>query len=126
MFKKEEEINIKNAQTIIGPAIKVKGNFFGDGDIVIEGTLEGSVKTSSSLYVGEKSLINADIEAKQAKISGEIHGNLLIQNYLEITASAKIYGDIKAGSISIENGAIFNGSCNMNKDQKDNKNIKEE
>ncbi len=125
MFKKEE-VNIKNAQTIIGPSIKVKGNFFGDGDIIIEGTLEGSIKTSNNLFAGSKSKIKADIEAKQAKISGEIHGNLIIENYLEITSSAKIFGDIQAGSISIENGAMFTGNCSMNKGLKETKDNKDQ
>jgi len=118
MFKKEEEVNIKNAETIIGPSIKVKGNFFGQGDIIVEGALEGEIKTSNNLLIGTKAKINANIEAKQAKISGEVRGNLLIDGYLELTSTAKIYGDIQAGSLSVENGAIFNGSCVMNKNKK--------
>lgn len=115
MFKKDNEVNIKNAETIIGPSIKVKGNFFGEGDIIIEGSLEGAIKTSNNLYVGQKAVIKADIEAKQAKISGEINGNLVVENYLELTATAKINGDIQAASLSIENGAVFNGNCVMTK-----------
>jgi len=118
MFKKEEEVTIKNAETIIGPSIKVSGNFFGSGDIIVEGILEGEIKTSNSLYAGEKSKIKANITAKQAKISGEVDGNLIVENYLEITSTAKIFGDIQANSISIENGAIFNGKCNMSKETK--------
>lgn len=118
MFKKEEEVTIKNAETIIGPSIKVSGNFFGSGDIIVEGILEGEIKTSNSLYVGDKAKIKANITAKQAKISGEVQGNLVVENYLEITSTAKIYGDIQVGMLSIENGAIFNGSCNMSKEKK--------
>ncbi len=118
MFKKEEEVNIKNAETIIGPSIKVKGNFHGEGDIIVEGILEGEIKTSKNLLIGPKARIKANIEAKQAKISGEVHGNLLVSDYLELTSTAKIYGDIQAGSISIENGATFNGNCNMEQGRK--------
>lgn len=113
MFKKEEEVNIKNAETIIGPSIKVKGNFHGEGDIIVEGILEGEIKTSKNLLIGPKAIINADIKAKQAKISGEVHGNISVSNYLELTSSAKIYGNIQAASLSMENGALFNGSCSM-------------
>ena len=123
MFKKEEEVSIKNAETIIGPSIKVKGNFHGEGDIIVEGILEGEIKTSKNLLIGAKAKINANIEAKQAKISGEVHGNLLISSYLELTSTAKIHGDIQAGSLSIENGAIFNGSCNMDQEKKVNTEI---
>jgi len=116
MFKKDEEVNIKNAETIIGPSIRVKGNFFGQGDIIIEGILEGEIKTSNNLLIGTKAKIDANIEAKQAKVSGEVHGNLKIKGYLELTSTAKIDGNIEAGNISIENGAIFNGNCIMTKE----------
>jgi cytoskeletal protein CcmA (bactofilin family) len=115
MFKKDEEVTIKNAETIIGPSIKVKGNFHGQGDIIVEGILDGEIKTSNNLLIGSKAKINANIEAKQAKVSGEIHGNLHINGYLELTETAKIFGDIQVESISIENGAQFNGVCTMNK-----------
>ncbi len=118
MFKKEEEVSIKNAETIIGPSIKVKGNFIGQGDIIVEGVLEGAIKTSNSLLIGSKAKISANIEAKQAKISGEVHGNLVIAEYLELTSTARIFGDIQAGSISVERGAIFNGTSNMTGEKK--------
>ena len=114
MFNKDSgEVKAKSAETIIGPSIKVKGNFHGEGSIIIEGQLEGSVKTNNFLLIGEKAKITAGIEAKDAKISGEINGNVKVQGYLEITASAKITGDIEAASLSMEKGALLNGKCVM-------------
>ncbi len=114
MFSKEnEETKIKQAETIIGPSIKVKGNFHGQGNIIIEGIVEGNVKTNSFLLVGSKAKIIANIEAGDAKIGGEVQGNIKVKGYLEIKGSAKIQGDIEAAEISIEKGAIFNGKCTM-------------
>lgn len=115
MFKKEEEkTNFnKEAETVIGPSIKVKGNFHGEGNIIIEGSVEGSIKTSGNLYLGDKAKIFANIEAKEARIGGEINGNIKIEGYLEISEFANITGDIEASSISIAKGAIFNGNCVM-------------
>jgi len=115
MFKNESEVSIKNAETIIGPSIKVKGNFFGEGDIIVEGILEGEIKTSKNLLIGPKAIVHANIEANQAKISGEVHGNIHIKGYLELSSNAKINGDIQAAKISIEPGAVFNGLCTMGK-----------
>lgn len=116
MFNKDvQENSIKNAETIIGPSIKVKGNFHGDGNIVVEGIVEGNIKTKKFFLQGAQSLIDANIEAKDSKISGQVNGNLNIENYLEITNSAKIKGDIKANIISIEKGAIINGHIQMGK-----------
>lgn len=116
MFTKEnKKIDIKDAETVIGPSIRVKGNFHGEGDIVIEGKVEGSVKTNNYLLVGNKAKIVAEVEAGNAQIGGEITGNIKIKGYLEITSSAKIYGDIETSEISIEKGAILNGKCLMTK-----------
>jgi len=118
MFNKEnEQINIKEAETIIGPSIKVKGNFHGQGNIIIEGFVEGSIKTDKFLLIGDKSKITANIEAKDAKIGGEVNGNVNVSGYLEINASAKIKGDIKASQISVMRGAQLNGQIIMGKNE---------
>ena len=116
MFNKEtKEINSKEAETIIGPQIKVKGNFHGQGNIIIEGMVEGDVKTTNFLLIDNKAVITANIEAKDAKISGEVKGNIKVQGYLEIGATAKIIGDIEANEISVERGGTINGNCTMTK-----------
>lgn len=118
MFKQNETNNenaIKHAETIIGESIKVKGNFHGEGNMIIEGSVEGSVKTNSFLLIGNKSTINASVEAKDAKIGGAVTGNIKIDGYLEIKNSAKINGDIAAAQISIEKGALINGNIRMGK-----------
>jgi len=118
MFSKDnKKVELKDAETIIGPSIRVKGNFHGEGDIVIEGKVEGSIKTNNFLLVGEKAKIVAEVEAGNAQIGGDITGNLQIKGYLEITSSAKIIGDIECSEISIEKGAIINGKCTMIKNQ---------
>ena len=100
-------------ETIIGPSVKVKGDFNAQGNVIIEGTVDGSLKTVGNLEVGEKARVNANVEAKEARVGGEISGNIKIKGFLEVTATAKISGDIQAGALSIERGAIFNGKCAM-------------
>lgn len=115
MFKKESEnLSSNKTQTIIGPAINVKGDFKGEGDVIVEGKLEGSLKTVGNLRVGKNALINANIKAKDASISGEVIGNISIKEHLNLNASAKIKGDINCASIAIEKGALFTGKCDMN------------
>lgn len=117
MFKDRKEI--KEVETVIGPSVKVKGNFKGTGNIIVDGQLDGSLKTTNVLFVGEQAKINANIEAKEAKISGEVNGNLKIEGYLEVGQSAKITGDIECGNLLVERGAILNGKCAMLGDKKE-------
>lgn len=114
MFNKQTQgEESREFETIIGPSVKVKGDFNGLGNIIIEGALEGNLKTNGSLQIGEKAKVTANIEAKEAKIGGEVRGNIKIKNYLEIVSTAKIYGDIEASNLSIERGAFLNGKCSM-------------
>lgn len=100
-------------ETVIGPSVKIEGNFACQGGIVIEGEVKGSIKTSSFLEIGEKAVLAADVAAKQAKIGGEVRGNIKIDEYLEVTESAKLYGDIEAAFVSIARGALIKGKCSF-------------
>lgn len=114
MFNKQMQGgDFKGFETVIGPSVKVKGDFHGMGNIIVEGVLSGTLKTSGNLTVGEKAKITASIEAKEASIAGEIRGNIKTRGYLEISSSAKIFGDIEASVLSIEKGALINGKCTM-------------
>lgn len=123
MFKKQSsEEEQKKAETIIGPSIKVKGNFNGQDNVVLEGTLEGSLKTKGNVFVGDQAKVSANIEAKNINIGGEINGDIKSTGYLQIRASAKILGEMECTSISIEEGALINGKISMGKtlEQKEN------
>lgn len=98
-------------ETVIGPSVKIEGNFVCQGGIVIEGEVKGSVKTASFLEIGEKAALAADVAAKEAKIGGEVRGNIRIEGYLEVTSSARLFGDIEAAYVSIARGAVVKGKC---------------
>ncbi len=115
MFKNQEVKDIKEVETIVGPSVKVKGDFHGSGNIVVEGVVEGSLKSEKMISVKSKAKVFANVEASDAIIGGEVNGNIKVKNYLEITSTAKINGDIEAASLSIAQGANFNGSCLMSK-----------
>jgi len=114
MFNKQTQGNdFKEVETIIGPSVKVKGDFNGQGNIIVDGEVKGSLKTRSGLRIGDKAKVTANIEAKEAKIGGKIKGSIKVKGYLEITAAAKILGDIETSVLSVERGAILNGKCTM-------------
>jgi cytoskeletal protein CcmA (bactofilin family) len=125
MFKQENKNNPKEAETVIGPSVVVKGNLNSNGNIVIEGILKGGVKTSGDVFVGDKAQITADVEAKTARIGGEISGNIKIENTLYLTSTAKILGDIACALLAVEQGAIINGRIIMGKEVKAEQKINE-
>lgn len=116
MFKEMPNNNPGNpneTETIIGPSVRVEGDFITEGNIVVEGTVCGTLKTSRDLKVGAKSKIFANVMAENALISGEIQGNIKIKDKLELTSTAKIFGDVKTNILIIAAGSVLNGKCQM-------------
>lgn len=100
-------------ETLIGPSVKVEGDFITEGNIVVEGMVSGTIKTSRNIKIGPNSKIFADVEADNALISGEVQGNIVIGNKLELTETAKIFGDVETAVLSMASGATLNGKCEM-------------
>ena len=99
--------------TIIGPSVKVEGDFTSQGNIIIEGEVKGNIKTKENLKVGQNSKIEANINVNNALISGEIRGNVKVKDKLQLTSTAKIFGDVEAKVLSVSEGAVLNGKCIM-------------
>ncbi|MCX6800116.1 MAG: polymer-forming cytoskeletal protein [Candidatus Falkowbacteria bacterium] len=128
MFNKKQENknNLKEVEAVVGLNVKVKGHFNSKGNIIIEGELNGSIKSGGFLLVGDSAKIEASIEANEARIGGSVTGNIKIKGMLHIVASANILGDIECGQLSVEEGAHLNGRCtmlNVSKEQKIDKKL---
>jgi len=129
--KKEEYIpNADNGhgkdevETVVGPSVNVEGDFSSEGNIVVKGTVSGSVNTSRLLTVEEGAKIFANIKAGNAYISGSIKGSVRVSERLELTATAQISGDIACKILSVESGALVQGKVNMKGIEIDNKESK--
>lgn len=114
MFNKNQDVaHSGKIETIIGPSVKVEGDFKGEGDLVIEGMLIGNLQTKNNLKIGQNAVVEAEVRANNAFISGKVKGNISVKGKIEITATAVILGDIKAQIISIESGALVQGKLIM-------------
>jgi cytoskeletal protein CcmA (bactofilin family) len=98
---------------IIGKGIVIKGNLTGAGDLVIEGRVEGQIALKNHLTIESTGNVQADIQADELTINGEASGNIDASSKVAISSSAKVAGDIKAPRVVIEDGAVFNGSIEM-------------
>jgi len=105
------EMKQGEAETVIGASVKVDGDFTSNGNVLVQGILNGSLKTKGNLRVDEGAKIKADVQAANASVSGEIEGNVTIKDNLDLGSSAKIAGDIITKVLSIEPGAVLNGHC---------------
>ena len=98
---------------IIGKGIMIKGSLTGGGDLVIEGRVEGQIALKNHLTIESTGRVQADIKADELTINGEASGNIDASTKVSISTAAKVSGDIKAPRVVIEDGAVFNGSVEM-------------
>ncbi len=101
------------AETIVGHSVKIEGDLVSEGDIKVDGTVSGKIRTSKNLFVGPTAKIDADIESGSATVAGTIDGNLKINGLLVILQTGRIVGDINCRQLAIEEGAYFAGNCTM-------------
>ncbi len=122
MFQKNASSgDAMSAETVIGPAVKVEGDLKGTGNVLIEGTLTGTLTTDKDVTVGSGAQIMANISAMNASVAGTVNGSLMISGHLIIQGSAKITGDIMTKTISVESGARINGHLKMGETNVQNK-----
>jgi len=99
--------------SIIGPGMKLVGDCETDGTIRIEGSVEGSVKAGKAVVVGKDGRVKGDITTQDAVISGTVVGSVAADSRLELQATARIDGEIRARRMQLEEGAILNGTVQM-------------
>lgn len=116
MFKNQEGGG--EVETIIGPSVQVEGDFIAAGDVVVEGTVSGKIKTERNLKIGQDAKIFASVSAANAMIAGEVQGNVKIKENLELTSTARIFGDVKTKVLTIASGAILHGKCQAGEEKK--------
>jgi len=100
-------------ETIIAFGVRLEGDLVAEGDLVIEGEIHGTIKTKGDLRIGDQALVEANIEANNAVVSGEIRGNILVHGKLELFPSSKMTGDVVTDVLAIGPGAQVNGNISM-------------
>ena len=101
--------------TYLGINASIEGTIDFSDTIRLDGNVKGRIISSGgTVIIGEKAIINADIEVDVAIVKGEINGSLEARDRIEISPPARITGDIHAPVILIETGVVFNGNCSMN------------
>jgi cytoskeletal protein CcmA (bactofilin family) len=119
--KKAEETAVspvsREEKTIIGEHISIKGGIEGKEDLVINGSVEGTIKLGGChLTVGQVGQVEGEIQADNVTISGRLSGNIKALDKVEITKEADFNGEVKAKRISVEDGAYLKAVIELEKE----------
>jgi cytoskeletal protein CcmA (bactofilin family) len=98
----------------IGRSITIKGEVSGNEDLLIQGTVDGSVNLKQqAVTVGSEGRVKADITGRVVTVEGEVEGNLKAEEQVILRSSAKVHGDITAPRVVLEDGGTFRGGIDM-------------
>ncbi len=104
-------------KTVIGDQISIEGAIRGKENLLIEGSVKGSIEVKAHhLTVGVKGQVEAEILAANVTVSGRLAGNINATGRVEITKEADFKGEIKARSISVEDGAYLKAVIEMERE----------
>lgn len=96
-------------EAVIGRTTRVRGRVSGDGDLLIEGNVEGDIAVRGDLTIAEGGRATSSIEADAVTLRGELEGDVRARGIVRIEAGARVRGDVQGESVAIEEGAEFVG-----------------
>lgn len=99
--------------TVMGEKTRYVGKIDTEEPLLVQGPVEGEIKSSSEVEVGETGVVKATIAARSIIIAGRVVGDCTATDKLEIRASGKLSGSIHAARIVIAEGAEFKGTSQM-------------
>ncbi|HTW74934.1 MAG TPA: polymer-forming cytoskeletal protein [Steroidobacteraceae bacterium] len=99
--------------SVLGPTLRFKGELHADEELLIQGHIEGTITHSQRVIVCGQGTVKADIRAQVIAVEGSVEGDLQAEKSVQIKETAQVKGNIHAPSVSIVDGAKFNGNVKM-------------
>ena len=99
----------QDRNSLIGQGCTFIGDITADGDVRIDGTLNGNILKAQRLIIGKDGFINGNARCQEAEVQGRISGKLSVEGLLHLHHHASVKGDIDAGSLRLEMESVYNG-----------------
>ncbi len=97
----------------VGKGVEFKGIISYNGTVRIDGHLDGEIHTEGILLVGEDATLSAKVSAGTVVSKGKITGDIVAKEKVRLLSPAVLTGSVKAPILSMEEGVLFNGNCEM-------------
>jgi cytoskeletal protein CcmA (bactofilin family) len=114
MFRRRGRHPERNELTaFIDEGSEMEGRYTFRGTVMLNGRIKGEISSADTLIIGERGVLEADISAGRVRISGEVTGNVRAAERIELKPTARVYGDVEAPVVVLEEGAVFEGHCRI-------------
>jgi cytoskeletal protein CcmA (bactofilin family) len=104
----------RHGSNVVSAGLRVKGEILGNEDLLVDGSIEGTIQLGDGiLTIGASGRMTADVVAREVIVYGEVKGNLVARDRIQIKKEGSVVGDLTTGRIVIEDGATFKGSIEI-------------
>ena len=80
---------------MLGRGLRVRGKVRGDGDLRIEGDVEGDVSVAGALDLGDGARVQGSLEGEQVTVAGRVEGEVRARGPVSIAATGSVFGDVR-------------------------------
>jgi cytoskeletal protein CcmA (bactofilin family) len=109
--KTELPLGGKETLTFLARGFEFKGSLTFEGTVRIDGAVEGEIRSSGTVILGEHAVIEGDVRAETVVSGGRVKGNVMATERVHLLPSAVVHGDVIAPLVQMEEGVRFHGSC---------------
>ena len=119
MFTKRSEPSkdFGEIRAFLGEGTSFNGTLQFDGTVRLDGRFEGDVAGNDLLIIGQSAVVRAEVQVGTLVVSGRVEGNIVAKKRVELLATARVTGTIKTPGLVVSDGAVFNGTCEMRREE---------
>ena len=110
--------SVAASQTVISEGTQILGDIRVEHDLRVDGYLKGTVEVGGVLILGNTGKIEGQVQVRSAMVAGQIIGNLKAQDKIVMEPKSTLLGDLLTRELVINEGAVFQGNCSMQVDEK--------
>jgi len=115
-FSMSSSAETKDQKTVIGEHIFIEGDIRGEENLLLKGMIKGNIDMGThNFIIGSRGRFEGEISAQNLGVSGQLIGNVKVHGKVKFTKEADFVGNIKAKSISVEEGAYFKGFIELDR-----------
>ena len=111
--KSDVTVKREDLTAFIDEGTEIEGKYNFSGVVMLNGKLSGEIASAESLIIGDKGAIHASIRAGSVVVSGEVVGNIVASERIELRNASRVTGNLEAPVIVVDEGALFEGQCRM-------------
>lgn len=113
----ENQLHEESPETTLGEGVTFRGELSFERLLRIDGTFEGELLSEGKVIVGPKGRVKANLKLREAIVEGVVEGNITVEEKLELRSSARVYGDITAKILCVDEGVCIHGIVSVGEKQ---------